>query len=383
MDKKILIVLGVIVYALTTFASYSFFSAQTSTKKVSYDVPTGGNTTDEDGAPKTEPCPLNGKLYSEAQKAKWESRRPLAIMVQNNVEARPQSGLSSADVVHEVVAEGGITRFLTLFYCENPEIVGSVRSARMYFIQLLQGFGENPLYAHVGGANTPGPADALGEIKDLGWYQNNDLDQFAVPFPNYWRDYDRLPGRATEHTVYTNTEKLWAFAAKNRDLTNVDKDGVEWTEDWEPWTFKGDAKVEERGTVAKINFGFWDGSLGSDYVVEWKYDKITNTYLRSNGGKPHIDFNTDKQLSSRNVVVAFADESTANDGYEHGQHLLYDVIGKGDAIVFQNGFAIEGTWKKPKEVDMMRFYDADGAEIELVAGKIWIEILPEGNKVDF
>jgi len=59
------------------------------------------------------------------------------------------------------------------------------------------------------------------------------------------------------------------------------------------------------------------------------------------------------------------------------------VIGKGDAIVFQNGFAIEGTWKKPKEVDMMRFYDADGAEIELVAGKIWIEILPEGNKVDF
>jgi len=383
MDKKTLIILGGVIYALSTFASYSYFNAQASTKKVAYEAPVGEDGSEQDGAPKTEPCPLNGQLYSEAQRSKWESRRPLGIMVQNNAAARPQSGLSGADVVHEAVAEGGITRFLAIYYCENPEIVGSVRSARMYFVKLLQGYGEYPLYGHVGGANTPGPANALGEIKKLGWHLYNDLDQFAVPFPNYWRDYDRLPGRATEHTVYTNTEKLWAYAAKNRDLTNVDADGVEWTENWEPWIFKGDAKAEEKGTTTKISFGFWDDALGSDYTVEWNYDAETNRYLRVNGGKKHIDLNTNKQLSAKNVIIVFADERPANDGYEHGQHLLYDVVGTGDAMVFQNGQVIEGSWEKDDEENMMRFYDENGEEIELVAGKIWIEILPSGNNVDY
>ena len=68
---------------------------------------------------------------------------------------------------------------------------------------------------------------------------------------------------------------------------------------------------------------------------------------------------------------------------EHGQHLLYDVVGKDKAIVFQNGKAIEGSWKKPDEEDMMRFYDKVGEEIELVAGKIWIEVLPTGNDVTY
>ena len=161
------------------------------------------------------------------------------------------------------------------------------------------------------------------------------MDQFAVPFPNYWRDYDRLPGRATEHTVYTNTEKLWSYAAKNRKLTNVDKKGIEWTKDWEPWNFQEDAKTADRGAVAKINFGFWDNSLGSDYVVQWKYDAISNTYGRINGGKSLIDLDTNEQLTTKNIIIVFADEKVAKDGYDLGQHLLYDVIGKGDSIVFE------------------------------------------------
>lgn len=383
MDRKIAIILGVVVYLLSGFASYQYFSAN-EINQTGYDAPTyddEGNIVDT--GPKTEACPLNGALYSKAAKSRWEKRRPLGIMVQNNIAARPQSGLSSADVVHEAVAEGGITRFLVMYYCQEPEIVGSVRSARIYFLKMLQGFGEYPLYAHVGGANTPGPADALGEIKDLGWYAYNDMDQFAVPFPNYWRDYDRLPGVATEHTVYTNTKKLWDYAAKNRNLTNVDKKGISWDEDFDPWEFQDDAKQDKRGTVAKINYGFWDDKLGSDYTVQWNYDAASNTYLRTNGGKPHIDKNTEEQIATKNVVVVMADESVAKDGYDHGQHLLYDVIGSGDAIVFHNGQAIEGEWEKKKEEDMMRFYDDKGKEISFVRGQIWISILPTGNDVEY
>lgn len=383
MDKKIAIVLGVVVYLLSAFASYQYFSAN-GVNLSGYEPP----VYDEDGnlvdtGPKTEPCPLNGQLHSKAARSRWEKRRPLGIMVQNNIEARPQSGISSADIVHEAVAEGGITRFLAMYYCQESEIVGSVRSARIYFIKLLQGFGEYPLYAHVGGANTPGPADALGEIQDLNWFAYNDMDQFAVPFPNYWRDYDRLPGRATEHTVYTNTNLLWEYAAKNRGLTNVDEAGVAWNENFEPWKFADDAKEADRGNVATINYGFWDNNLGSDYTVQWDYDAATNSYLRTNGGEPHMDKNTEKQLAAKNVVVVFADESVANDGYEGGQHMLYDIVGSGDAIIFQNGQAYEGEWTKALETDMMRFYNANGEEIEMVRGQIWISILPTGNEVDY
>ncbi|HRN69765.1 MAG TPA: DUF3048 domain-containing protein [Candidatus Woesebacteria bacterium] len=294
MDKKIVITLSIVVYLLSAFASFQYFSAN-GVNLSNYEAP----EYDEDGnlvdtGPKTEECPLNGAMYSKTARSRWEKRRPLGIMVQNNIEARPQSGISSADIIHEVVAEGGITRFLAMYYCQEPQIVGSVRSARIYFIQLLQAFGNYPLYGHVGGANTPGPADALGEIQDLDWYAYNDMDQFAVPFPNYWRDYDRLPGRATEHTVYTNTQLLWKYAAENRGLTNVDEAGISWDKNFEPYTFVDDAKEGNRGKITKINYRFWDGGLGNDYAVQWDYDSATNSYLRTNGVEPHIDKNTEE-----------------------------------------------------------------------------------------
>lgn len=377
MNKKIMIV-GALLYVATTLVSFAYFSRSSIISK----LPSSEKGTPSPEGPLTQECPLNGQLYSEAQEKRWEARRPLGIMVQNNIEARPQSGLSQADVIHEAVAEGGITRFLAMYYCDNPEIVGSVRSARIYFVKMLQGFGSEPLYGHVGGANTPGPADALGELQDLGWSGNNDLDQFAVPFPNYWRDYDRLPNRATEHTMYTNTLKLWDYAKKSRGFTNVNEDGDAWDENFEPWLFTDDAETNDRGSISEIQFGFWDNSLGSDYTVLWTYDSAKNGYLRTNGGEPHVDFSTDEQLMAKNIVTIFADERPANDGYPGGQHLLYGVVGTGEGMLYQNGQEIPVTWEKLDEEDMMRFYSEDDEEVEFVRGQIWIEILPEGNEVE-
>lgn len=331
--------------------------------------------------PKTEICPLNGLFYSKSQKSLWEKRRPLGIMVENHTEARPQSGLSLADIVYEVVAEGGITRFLAIYYCQDADYVGPVRSARIYFMKLLQEYGEFPLYAHVGGANTPGPADALGEIRDLGWINYNDLNQFSVPFPNYWRDYERLPNRATEHTVYTSTKKLWQYAATKRGLTNVDEDGNEWNKNFIPWQFKDDEKNNNRGLLTNITFTFWDNNA-SDYSVKWQYDKVINSFKRFNGGAPHLDKNTGRQIEAKNIVIVFADELPANDGYEGG-HLLYDIVGKGKGVVFQDGKAIDVNWEKDKETERMTFRDKNGEEISFVRGQIWIEILPTGNKVNY
>jgi len=393
LNKKIALVVAFFVFLLSSTISYSYFKNQKDDNfflsPIKYTPPTfnGGNNQPNqssvvaDNEPKTEACPLNGVLYSKAQKARWESRRPLGIMIENHTDARPQSGLSFADIVYEAVAEGGITRFLAIYYCQDAVPVGPVRSARIYFIKLLQEYGQYPLYAHVGGANTPGPADALGEIVDLGWVSYNDLNQFSVPFPYFWRDYERLPNRAIEHTVYTSTIKLWQYAKDKRKLTNVDEDGVLWNKNFTPWLFKDDEEKVKRGDVSKISFGFWD-SFASDFKVDWIYNKEKNSYERNNGGKPHLDKNTGKVLTAKNVVIVFAKESPANDGYPGG-HILYKVIGSGNGILFQDGKVVKISWQKDDEESRMRFYDQNGKEVELVRGTIWVEILPVGNEVSY
>ncbi len=385
-NKKMGWLIIFVIFGLSTFTSYAYFSPDKGGKIFSplgiYKTPSSNGTTSEESTePKTEECPINGELLTKTQKGKWEKRRPLGVMIENHKDARPQSGLSMADVIYEAVAEGGITRFLSIFYCKDALYIGPVRSARIYFIKLLQEYGSNPLYAHVGGANTPGPADALGEISDLEWGLYNDLNQFAVPFPYYWRDYERLPDRVTEHTVYSSTSKLWQYAASKRKLTNIDKDNKSWDKNFTSWKFQDDAKTADRGTKNKISFEFWK-SLATDFSVIWSYDSTTNSYKRTNGGQPHLDKNTGKQLATKNVVVIFAKESPANDGYEGG-HILYKLTGSGNGLIFQNGKAVQITWQKTDEETRMKLYDTNGKEIEFVRGQIWFEILPIGNEVTY
>jgi hypothetical protein len=328
-------------------------------------------------------------MITKTDKNNSLKRRPLGVMIENHLDARPQSGLTSADIVYEAVAEGGISRFMAVFYCKDSVIfVGPVRSARVYFINLLQAYGDYPVYAHVGGANcnkqtgsgceNGAPADALGLLEDLGWFGYNDLN--FPPYPAMWRDYERLPGVATEHTVYSTTQKLWQYAADKRKLTNVDEDGKSWDTDFSPWKFKKDEPASTP-TATKITFDFWKNS--PDYTVEWDYDKATNSYKRMTGGKPHMDKNTNKQITAKNVIIAFAKESFANDGYDVGQRMLYKVTGTNDAIVFMDGKAIKGTWKKAKATDQMRFYDESGKEIALNGGVDFVEVVPDDDTVSY
>src|SRR5258708_15893408 len=121
-------------------------------------------------APRDQSCPLNGKLYTQVEADAWSKRRPLAVMIENHPDARPQSGLSNADMVFEAMAEGGVTRFMAFFYCDaqaEDVTLAPIRSARQYFFELASGF-NRPMYVHVAGAYTPGPADALGHIADAG-----------------------------------------------------------------------------------------------------------------------------------------------------------------------------------------------------------------------
>lgn len=381
MNNKItVLILALIVYIATAAGSYMLFST---VAPVAQSTPTTeqaqkGNDFEavvfDQSQPRTQECPLNGAKYSKEQEKWWKEHRPLGVMIENHEEARPQSGLSFADVVYEAVAEGGITRFLAVFYCQDAGIVGPVRSARTYFLDFISEYGENPLYAHVGGANTPGPANALGQIEDYGWSQYNDMNQFSIGFPTFRRDESRL-GRevATEHTMYSTTTKLWGVA-KSRGLTNKDKEGVVWDKTFEPYTFKEDASSSDRGSIKTVHLEMWDGY--SAYFIDWTFDQATNMYLRSNGGKPHNDRNTDKQLSAKNIIVLSMIESAANDGYDGNAHRLYKDKGTGTAYIFQDGKQIKGKWRKDSREDRMIITGADGAPVKFNRGVLWFEVLP-------
>ncbi|OGD62506.1 hypothetical protein A2160_00320, partial [Candidatus Beckwithbacteria bacterium RBG_13_42_9] len=293
---------------------------------------------------------------------------------------------SFADVVYEAVAEGAITRFMGVFYCNAQAYeltVGPVRSARTYFLDWASEYGGYPLYAHVGGANTPGPANALGQIEDYGWggAEGNDLNQFSIGFPTFWRDYERLGHTvATEHTMYSTTERLWAVGQK-RGWTNLSPDGDDWTKNFVQWQFADDAKSDKRGATAEISYPFWADYKA--YEVKWVYDKDNNLYKRFNGGVEHKDLDVDQQLTAKNVVVLVQTERNADDGYPDNVHLLYGTTGEGKAWFFQNGQAIAGKWVKRSRLDRTRFYDANGKEIQFVRGKIWISVVPAGTEITY
>ncbi len=348
--------------------------------------------------PKTEICPINGKKYSVEERTIWETRRPLMVMIENHQDSRPQSGLQSADIVYEAMAEGGITRFMGVFYCgivdteasiENKYDVGPVRSARTYFLDIASEYSDYPLYNHVGGANcsaatTGGPcttnikAQAIEQIAKYGWNNegtHGDLSQFALSYKACRREPDRTgQERDTEHTMYCSTTELYNIA-ETRGLTNktVAKK-TSWDKDYRAWTFTKDDK--STGASSTISFDFWEGY--KDYSVEWKYDSANNYYIRGNGGSEQIDWNTQTAITAKNIVIQYVKETQSVD--EH-QHNLYDMIGTGKGILFQNGTKTEITWSKANRLSRTIFKDSALKEVNFVPGNIWVEILAIGSEV--
>lgn len=268
-----------------------------------------------------------------------------AIMIENSPDARPQSGLKQAGVVYEAIAEGGITRFLTLHQEDKPQLIGPVRSVRPYFVDWLTPYQAS--VAHVGGS-----AAALQTVRN-GNYR--DIDQFFNG-ASYWRSTDRY----APHNVYTSFAKLDALNQSKGYTTSV---------------FKGfsrsDTKPADTPTVTSISIDFSSAWYNTTYT----YDKATNTYLRNEGGAAHMD-REDGQIAPRVVIAMKVNESTVmEDGYRE------DIVttGSGEATIFQNGTATTATWHKPDAATGITFTDAAGKDVPLARGQTWIAAIPNGK----
>lgn len=394
-SKKLVMILSFLgIYLLSTGSSWLIFSYLKDDPGIGDKVITGDLESARsklEQLPKTEECPLNGGMFTEVEKGIWNGRRPITAMVENSADARPHSGISKADIVYEAVAEGGITRFMAVMYCgaaaEDVKIA-PVRSARVYFINWAQEYGNNPIFVHVGGANNySGSGDTAREVRalemleSLGWRvpKGNDFDTiYDSGFPVFWRNPERLGKQvATEHTMMVSTDAAYKEAEK-RGFAAQGEDGKEWDSNYIAWKFADD-KALSSPTADSIAFKFWDNK--PDYDVEWKYDRASNRYMRFTGGKAHTDLEYDnEQLAAKNIVVMSVKEKGPVD---RNMHMVYTTVGEGKALIFQNGDVIEGTWKKASNGARTKFFAKNGSEISFVRGTIWIEAVPAGNTIEY
>jgi multisubunit Na+/H+ antiporter MnhG subunit len=319
----------------------------------------GGNEVSKTDTGKTVVCPLTGAKTTEEN----SKRRPIGVMVENSQDARPQSGLDKADLVYEVVAEGGITRFLAVYGCSDADEIGPVRSARSYYVDWVSEL--KAFYAHVGGS-----PDGLAKIKTDNVL---DLDQF-----NNDKYFWRSTNKAAPHNVFTTTAKLRAAAqSHNWDINatfpvwkfkDVNKKAAANTES----ATSGSTATATTLTSVKIDFS------SAPFAVEYIYDSTKNEWTRKIAGTTQNDKVTGQPIKVKNLAVMFTPINARNDGESR---VDVDTKSGGNADIFIDGTAIKGTWKVTD--NRTKFYDATGAEVVFEPGNIWISVVQDASKVSY
>ncbi len=297
-------------------------------------------------APEPEPVkyysPLTG---NQVESAAVTTQAVTGIMIENSPDARPQSGLKDSGVVFEAIAEAGITRFLVVYQEQKPQLIGPVRSVRMYYVDWIAAF--NASVAHIGGS-----AAALAEVRN-GSYR--DIDQFFNAGA-YWRASDRY----APHNVYTSFERLDALNA-SKGYTSSQFTGFT----------RKDTAASTAPNATSVNVQISSAQYNSTYV----YNATTNTYDRSQAGAPHTD-REHGQISPRVVVAMMVNQQRV---FEDGWREQINAIGSGVAYIFQDGTAQQVTWEKISKTQQITFKDAAGVDVPLARGQTWLTAVPNGS----
>lgn len=289
--------------------------------------------------------------------------RPLAVMINNAGEARPQSGLNKADCVIEVVDEGGITRLIGIFSSKEAEIIGPIRSARQYYAELARMF--DPLYVFWGtypeGYRIIENMD-IDVLTPLG--DTTGASKIAANISegkDAWRDSSRV----APHNAYSSTEKLKNAAISNGYLT----DGGQ-----SPFAFKLDMSDEKRGSIDEIKIDF----SVSSFAAGFKYDKSLNNYKKSTGGIEDTDRETGENLYFNNVIALITD--IANSGDAAG-HMIVRTTGSGKAFYFFDGNVTEGTWERTSVLEPMIFKNDAGEKVLFNRGSTYLGMVQGADRV--
>ena len=283
-------------------------------------------------------------------------RIPLAVMLDDSRAARPQSGFNAASIVYQAPADGYETRYLLLFQEGETESIGPVRSARFYLVQWSSEV--QAAIAHYGGDRRT----------------RTYIEAAPVPFTSVDGlgrgnpAYRRIKSRVAPHNAYTSTAKLRAVAMRLGAASDLPAD-VHRRPFVEP------SPVESRAASQRVTIPYRTN------VITYRYDRATNLYRRSVDGKAQIDPADKARVTTTNIVVLFQ-KFRIDTKIEPG-HSRPDIttLGSGEALVLREGRVVEATWRKDDDASPTLLLDAAGAEIPLVRGRTFIQVVPPRTKV--
>ena len=304
--------------------------------------------------------PLTGLPMDEEK----TNDRPVAIMLNNLREAIPQQGNGQADMIYEVVTEGGITRMLGVYQSlDDVPTIGSVRSSRTCYLEIA--LGHDALYVHAGGSE-----EAYEKMDE---WDVDHMDGVRGKFSYsglFWRKRDRIEGKwfNTEHSLVTSGEAI---------LKNLSESGfrLEHEEDYEyEISFTEDGTPANGSDAQIITIPFSQYKTGV-----FSFDAERAVYLAEEYNQPYIDGNTGEQIAVTNVLILLTEITNTGDRYGHTDVELKE----GDGWYACGGKIIPITWEKGGRDQQFRYYTEDGEPLVLGRGKSYVNVVSQTSEISY
>lgn len=310
-----------------------------------------------DSLPAYNPNPLTGL---EKDAGYPYGQRPVAVMINNIKKSLPQSGTAGADMIYEMVTEGGITRLMAVYsdLAKASGYIGPVRSARDQHLQMILPI--NALYVHIGSSTF------ARDMLEIYHYADKDLDGNAstVRDVGFWLDEERHKERDIEHCWYTSAELVNASIKKySLDATAEEIQPVFSFRD-----YNQPARSLAIKSAAPIHVQF-----SADYYSDFEYNASSGLYMKSEFGTPQIDAATGEQLGFSNLLILFTDITPRPDGVL--MDVNYDFGGSG--YYFSNGGYELIRWEKGNPEDPLRIVQEgnEDEDVEINCGKSYIAVV--------
>jgi hypothetical protein len=273
------------------------------------------------------------------------SARLFLVSIDNHPDARPQYGISQADLVYEIPAEGNIPRLLALFYEHMPETIGGVRSARPYMVDIAREW--DAVMVHCGGS-----------VKALNYLSRgsvDDLDEIARS-QYFWRDKSNY----APHNLMTSSENIYQF------LTDQEKPLVQDSMRELQFLAEDESSAGQRSDWLRLKY-----TAANTY---YSYDATISSYLRSVDDELFVDAANNESIRVANIMV----QKVSSWVEDNMGHIAMDLCAGGEAWLFSGGTMQKGSWSRADLDSPTIFVDQNGEEFRLNPGRTWIQII-DGN----
>ncbi|WAM32901.1 DUF3048 domain-containing protein [Caldicellulosiruptor morganii] len=293
----------------------------------------------------THTCKLTGEAVYQG-----DEHQIIAVMINNEPGAIPQSSLSQAEYLYEALIEGGATRIMAIYHHTYPKKVGPIRSARPYFMQIAKSL--NAYYVHCGGSP-----------QAYRLFKQNYIPHIDAIYTGGGIFY-RTSDRKAPHNLYSTMENLVKY---------FEKKGYKKQQSYKYYSLAEEVtnKYTSENSEVKIQFSGW-------YYVRYEYDPVKKVYMRFVKDKPHTDKEKGLQLFAKNLIILVAKYATIKNDDKGRQEVDFS---KGKGYLLQEGKTIPVIYTFDLK-NSFTIKDSDNKEVKLLKGNTWFEIVPQYGKIE-